>query len=335
VSRAELFDHLHVHPVNPDAVPYVFKFYERDWGFCCSQRTRAALTDDSYRAVIRSTSEAGQLKVGQSIVRGRTDRLFIIQAHLCHPMLANDDLSGVVVALELMKRLRQEPELNYSYLLLLVPETIGTVAWLSHHEALVPRMQGGLFLEMLGQPTPHGLQRSYAGDTQVDRSLEYVLAAGDPNGYVRDYSEIIRNDEIEFNAPSFRVPMLSLSRCRLPGTPEWPFPEYHTHFDSPDIIDAAALAESLDLAFEMVMTHDRNVFARGRFKGQVFCSRYGLYPKDPVDQVTMIKVMVELDGRHSLIDICRKHGLEFSRVHAIIRSLMAQDLLDVDVQPLS
>jgi aminopeptidase-like protein len=334
VSRQELLDHLFVHPKNPDAVPYVFKFYERDWGFCCSQKTRDALSEERYRVVIRSVSEPGTLKVGQSTVEGRTDRLFIIEAHLCHPMLANDDLSGVVVALELMRRLRTMPDLNYTYMLLLVPETIGTIAWLSHHEDLVPRMQGGLFLEMLGRPAPHALQRSYSGDTQPDRALEYVLARHDPRGYVRDYGEIIRNDEIEFNAPSFRVPMLSLSRVLPPESPDWPYPEYHTHFDSPAIIDAGALGESLDLAFEMVMTNDHNVFARGRFKGQVFCSRYGLYPKDPIDQVAMFRMMAELDGGNSLIDICRKHRLEFGRVRGIIRSLMAHDLVDVGLQPL-
>jgi len=147
VGRAELLEHLHVHPWHPEAIPYVFKYYERDWGLCASQKTRDSLKDDVYRVVIRSRFEAGTLKVGEIVIPGRSDQTFVLAAHLCHPAMVNDDLSGVVVGLEVARTLLAGPQPYYTYRILILPETIGSVAYLSHNENLIPQMRGGLFLD--------------------------------------------------------------------------------------------------------------------------------------------------------------------------------------------
>ena len=119
VSREELFEHLHVHPGLPDAIPFVFKYYERDWGLCCSRKLKDSLRDDRYRVVIRSEFSYGTLKVGEVIVPGKSAETFVLCAHLCHPAMVNDDLSGVVVGLkvmqELLKRPRSALHLSLSY----------------------------------------------------------------------------------------------------------------------------------------------------------------------------------------------------------------------------
>ena len=335
VDREELLAHVYCHPRLAHAVPYVFKYYERDWGLCCDQQTRASLTEPQYRVKIDTTFSEGSLKVGEWWLPGETDEVFVLQAHLCHPYLANDDLSGVVVALEVMRRLSERTNRQYTYLLLLVPETIGTVAWLSRNEAEIPRIRGGIFLEMLGMASPHGLARSYSGDTQVDRCCEVVLAARDPQSYVRPFAEIIKNDELEFNSPGLRIPMVSLSRSLPPEHPEFPFAEYHSHLDSPDIIVPESLAESAALAEAMVTAWDRNRYARARFKGQVFCSKYGLFPREFSQQVALIKVLYEIDGLHSVADICAKHRLAFGDVADTIDRFAARGLVDLSTRPMS
>ena len=180
VSREELFEHLHVHPELPDAIPFVFKYYERDWGLCCSKKLKDSLQDDRYRVVIRSDFSYGTLKVGEVIVPGKSSETFVLCAHLCHPAMVNDDLSGVVVGLKVVQELLERRNLRYTYRLLILPETIGSVAYLSHHEELIPKMVGGLFLEMLGLENPHALQLSFAGDTEVDRCLIRVLNSPSP-----------------------------------------------------------------------------------------------------------------------------------------------------------
>ncbi|HVF08353.1 MAG TPA: DUF4910 domain-containing protein, partial [Actinomycetota bacterium] len=169
VTREELLAHLHVHPRLPDAVPFVFKYYERDWGLCCTTTRRDALRDERYRVVIRTTSSFGTLKVGEIVVPGESDETFVLCAHLCHPGMVNDDLTGVVVGIDVMRALLAGPPPKFTWRFLIVPETIGSLAWLSHNEELIERMRGGLFLEMLGRDIPHALQLSFTGASSVDR----------------------------------------------------------------------------------------------------------------------------------------------------------------------
>ena len=175
VTRDELFRHLHVHSKLPDAIPFIFKYYERDWGLCCSQRQRDELRDERYRVVIRTDFSYGALKVGEVMIPGESDETFVLCTHLCHPGMFNDDMSGVAVAVDVARELLRRPKRRYTYLLLIVPETIGSVAYLSRHPDLIPKLKGGLFLEMLGLPYPHALQLSFAGDTSVDRCLAQAL----------------------------------------------------------------------------------------------------------------------------------------------------------------
>lgn len=171
VTSAELLQHLHVHPNLPDAIPYVFKVYQRDWGLCASQHWRDSLKEDRYRVTIRSEFKRGVLKIGEIIVPGESDDCFVVAAHLDHPAMVNDDLTGVVVGLEAAKRLMAETKPFYTYRFLFFPETLGSIAYLSQHEDLIPRMQGGLFLEMLGNDAPHALQTSFQETSPVDRAL--------------------------------------------------------------------------------------------------------------------------------------------------------------------
>ncbi len=189
VSRAELLDHLHTHPTLADALPYVFKYYERDWGLCASQSLRDSLTEESYRVVIRTEFEPGTLKVGEVVIPGQVNQCVMLVAHLCHPAMANDDLTGVAVGIEVARELL-EGSLSgampyYTYRLLILPETIGSVAYLSHHEQLIPKMAAGLFLEMLGkQLSPRFTALVPPG--QPGRSLpDFCAARSGPPGLFR------------------------------------------------------------------------------------------------------------------------------------------------------
>jgi len=330
VTRDELFSHLHVHPKNPQAIPYVFKFYERDWGLCCSGEQKAALRDPAYKVVIKTSFEPGTLKVGEWWLPGKSDEIIVLTAHLCHPCLANDDLSGIVVGLGVMQRLSEILDRYYTYLLLLVPETIGSIAWLSQHEELIPKIKGGLFLEMLGTDLPLALQRSYPGNTQLDLCCEHFVLTRDRDAYVRDFWEIIRNDELEYNSPGVRIPMVSLSRVHKPESKNWPYPEYHTDLDTPAIISEKRLNQSSDIIFGILAAFDKNYCPKAKFKGQVFCSRYGIFPKEERMHEPFFKTLFELDGEHSIMDIVLKHGLSFQDVLRTVETLACHDLVLVN-----
>jgi aminopeptidase-like protein len=337
ISREELLRHLHVHPRLPQAIPFVFKYYDRDWGLCASQEQRDALIEPAYRVVIRSQFEAGALKVGEVVVPGKSRDCFVLAAHLCHPAMVNDDLSGVVVGLEVARLLLAGPRRDYTYRLLILPETIGSVAYLSHNEALIPRMRGGLFLEMLGNDSAHALQGSFQPDSQVDRCFNSSFMGLEPQGYQGAYRSIIDNDERQFNAPGARVPMLSLSRVVAPkATGKPPYPEYHSSLDTPAIVTAERLEASCRLVLGLLDAWERNRYVANRFKGEVFCSGYGIwidYRTNPEGHRCLFEIMERCDGERTVADIAVELGVSFQSVWEVVSLLESKGLVSFNGEP--
>jgi aminopeptidase-like protein len=337
VTKEELLAHLHVHPTRPEAIPYVFKYYERDWGFCATQHLRDSLTHSQYQVVIDTTFEPGTLKVGEIVIRGASEKTFVLAAHLCHPAMANDDLSGVVVAVDVAQHLLQGPQPNYTYRILILPETIGSVAYLSQNEELIPDMIGGLFLEMLGNDSGHALQGSFQPDSQVDRCLNTAFKSLDPLGYTSAYRSIIDNDERQFNGPGVRVPMLSLSRVEAPKTiGKPPYPEYHSSQDTLEIIVPKRLEASRDLVMGLLDTWEKNQYILNLFKGEVFCSGYGIwidYRVNPEGHRNLFQIMDRCDGERTIADIAYELKLSFQSVWEVVQMLSENDLIRLLWQP--
>lgn len=329
VSRDELLKHLHYS--KDDSIPFVFKYYERDWGLCCPWSTWWNLNDDTYRVVIRSRFEPGTLKVGEIVIQSKSDKTAVIIAHLCHPAQANDDLSGVVVALEAAQHLwGTQP--NYTYRFLFVPETIGSAAYLSHHEDLIPDMVGGFALDMLGNNSPHALQSSFQPDSQFDKCMATAFVGLDPQGYIGAYRTVVQNDERQFNAPGVRVPMLSLSRVEPPSSPTRPYREYHSSLDTPAIITEDRLQASLDMVMGLIDAWEHNYIVYNNFKGEVFCSRFGIwidYRTDPEGHRLLFSVMDYCDGKHSVADIATELHASFQGVWRIVSLLREKGLVSL------
>jgi len=144
VEREVLLKHLHVHPRIPKAIPFVFKYYERDWGLCASQELRDSLTEKQYYVHIDTSFENGELKVGEIVIPGESEKTFVIVAHLCHPAMVNDDLTGVVVALDTAKTLAAKTKPYYTYRFLFLPELITTIT--NIHPITLLNIKFGLFL---------------------------------------------------------------------------------------------------------------------------------------------------------------------------------------------
>ncbi len=332
VSREELMRHLHVHEHLDDAVPFIFKYYERNWGLCCSRHLRDTLTDEAYRVVIRTVFSYGTLKVGEVTAPGKTNDTIVFCAHLCHPGMAVDDLSGLSVGVGVMRALLRRPEqTRYTYKLLIIPETIGSLAWLSAQQAAIPRMKGGLFLEMLGLDQPHVLQRSYAGDTEVDECFVSALRQCDPDSWTAPFRAIVGNDERQFNAPGVRVPMLSLLRVLRTDHPDYPYRQYHSNFDTPELITNDRLEQSRDLVLKMIDTLEANRVPVNRFKGEVCCSRYGLHIDwwaDRQGHQAFFRIMDALDGTKSITQIARAADVPVETVTSVLSALEERGLIE-------
>jgi aminopeptidase-like protein len=345
VSRSELFEHLHVSPFWDDAIPFAFKYYQRDWGLCMSKQMKDTLNEDSYRVVIRSTFEKGTLKVGEVVLEGQSRESFMLDAHLCHPAMVSDDLSGVVLGVDVMRALFEKYSTQkpyYTYRMLIVPETIGSLAYLSHHESLIPNMVGGLFLESLGIDSPHALQKSFVGTNlgrvpQVDLCMSAAMKGLDPQAYIGPYRSVVKNDEAQFNAPGVRVAMLSLSRAWPNQPPTGPFYfGYHSSHDTPAIVSQERMEASRDLVLALLDAWEKNQYVVNQFKGEIFCSRYGIwvdYRTNPEGWRLLFQIMEYCDGEHTVADIAEKLNTSFKTVWEVVSQLAEKHLVIFSRKP--
>ncbi len=274
--------------------------------------------------------------MAEAVVPGESRETFVLVAHLCHPAMVNDDLTGVVVGLEAFRRLLAGPRPYYTYRLLILPETIGSVAYLSHHEELIPDMVNGLFLEMLGNNSPHSLQGSFQPHSQADRCLNAALRGLDPQGSLGPYRSVINNDERQFNAPGVRVPMLSLSRVEPAGSPTRPYREYHSSLDTPDIVSAERLDASLQVLLGLIQAWERNQYVVNHFKGEIFCSGYGIwvdYRVNPEGHRRLFEIMERCDGEHTLADIAAELEIPFQAVWEVVSLLESKELVSLSRSP--
>lgn len=220
VSRDELLRHLHVHPRVAAATPYHTLIDTRDWGLCCSEQVRSSLNDEQYRVLIDVAFSYGTLKVGEVIVPGDTEDAILLCAHLDHPAQANDGLSGVVVAIDLMRQLAASRSRRFTWRLLIVPGTIGLAAYADRHPGRLARVRGALFLDMLGLDEPIAQQ-------------PWLF-------------------ELEGRAVPFRpeTPVVRVSRAARSNAAQrgGAFGAYHSDLDTPALVTPARLAEAAEAA---------------------------------------------------------------------------------------
>jgi len=331
----ELRPHLYFSERRPGAIPWVFKYYERDWGFCLSRDQFERLPHDQrYHAVIRTRFEAAPdhgLRVGVAVVgptENRADDEVLLCAHICHPGQSNDDATGVAVCVEVLRRLaaRPLPSGARSVRCLFGPETIGTICYLAHHEDLWPRLAGGLFIEMAGNRNSLALQRTRQDQHVLDRIAVAVLSRRAQPFRQGAFRDIIRNDEMVINGPGVNVPCLSLSR--------WPYEEYHTSDDRPELVDEAMLIDTADAAEAIIRIFATNYVPQRTFQGPIFLSGYGLHVDQRVNRElnrALEQIMLRLEGRDSIFDIAEAVKLDYDLVWEFVEQLRAKGL----VQPVT
>ncbi|MBI5147723.1 MAG: DUF4910 domain-containing protein [Parcubacteria group bacterium] len=325
VTKEELLKHLHTRPDRPGAIPFEFKYYERDWGFCVPHNWLERFKEDRYRVFIDSKFEKGYLKIGEHTIKGRTKETIAVIAHLCHPAMVNDDLSGVAVLVGLAKELGKRKN-YFTYKFVLVPETIGSIAYLSRNEKIIPQFKYGIFLEMLGNDDIHGLQLSRQGDTAIDRAARHVMKSTGKEFRLGGFREIVKNDEMVWNGPGVNIPTISVSRAK-PGFPH--YPEYHTSDDDPSIVSAERLNESKDLVLKVINLLERDYVPVRKFKGPIFLSGYGLWVDwrtNPKLSHALENIMLRMEGDKSILEIADELDLDFEEVLAYIDKFVEKGL---------
>jgi aminopeptidase-like protein len=325
----ELSSRLHVSSRNPNWIPYRTSYYRRNWGFCLRESDRQRLRPGNYRVEIESSLQSGSLTYGELLLPGASRREVLVFTHACHPSLANDNVSGLVIAAALAQWLADRPR-RYSWRFVFAPGTIGSLCWLRNNEQNLGRVEHGLVLGLLGDPAPWTYKRSRRGDAAIDAIVPHVLRELDPQSRVIDF-EPYGYDERQLCSPGFNLPVGRLTRSVNDG-----YAQYHSSADDLSLISSQAIGGSLNACKAVVEVIEANrSYVNLLPKGEPRLGKRGLYGgmggNSPANtELAMLWVLNQSDGERSLLDITRRSGLDFGTIRTVAQALEGAGLLADD-----
>ena len=322
----ELQEHLYSLEELPDAIPYVTSYYKKRWGFCLSDRQRKALKPGNYHAVIDSSFKKGSLTYGELIIPGDKEQEVLLSTYICHPSLANDNLSGPVVLTFLAEWLSSLPSRKYTYRIVYTPETIGAISYLHKNlEQLKKRVIAGFIFTCLGDERTWSYLPSRNGNTLSDRVAKYVLNKFVPT--YTTYSFLDRgSDERQYCSPGVDLPIASIMRSKY-GT----YPEYHTSLDNLGFVTDEGLNQSLELYKNVIGIIEKNATYKTTCLCEPQLGKRGLYPTISTKKTMgttkdLMNLIAYADGSRDLLSIAEHIQVDFDICVENIKSLLKSDL---------
>lgn len=332
LSLAELQLHLFSEPSMPDAIPYVTTYYRRNWGFCIPHAVREKLKPGQYRAVIRSSLKKGHMTYGELVIPGTTSQEVLLSTYVCHPSLANNELSGPVVTTYLARYLQSLPSRRCTYRIVFIPETIGAILYLSQHlEHLKRHVIAGYVVSCVGDDRAYSYLASRLGNTLADKVAKHVLDHLQP-GYER-YSYLKRgSDERQYCWPGIDLPVCSVMRSRYGA-----YPEYHTSKDDLTVVTESGLQGAFNVLRHCLDCIEHAVTYTCTQVCEPQLGRRQLYPTlsrkgAAASSRTLVDIMAYCDGNHDVVDVANVLGKPAWDLFASIQMLHSQQLLRTSPQ---
>lgn len=329
VCREELLEHIFTLPEQPDWIPYVTSYYKERWGFCMSENQKKKLVEERYHIVIKSSLEQGSLTYGDLLIPGDTKDEILFSTYLCHPSMANNELSGPVVQTELIKYVQSLKKRRYSYRFVYIPETIGSLTYCSQNlDILQQNVKAGFVLSCVGDDRTYSYVATKYDDTLADRVLDNVLRFHYPN--FQKYPYIKRgSDERQYGSVGIELPVCGFCRSKYGE-----FPEYHTSADNMELISPEGLQGAYDVMVKVINALENNYYYRMLCKGEPQLGKRGLFPTVSIKgQYDVIRALLDFiayaDGRNDLIEISNLINQPVDVLLQNIQNLISNNLLEV------
>lgn len=326
VSLEELDKHLYSLPDHPDWIPYVTSYYKERWGFCMTHNQRTSLKDGKYHVVVKSELFKGSLSYGELLIPGKIDKEIFLSTYVCHPSMANNELSGPMVQMELAKWIFSNTNRKYSYRLIWIPETIGSITYLSRNlDCMKNKVVAGYNLTCVGDDRCVSYLSSKFGNTLADKAALNVLHFMAPNYVSYDYLHR-GSDERQYNAPGVDLPVCSVCCSKFHE-----YPEYHTSADDMSLISPKGLQTAFNIYKEIIQSIECNA----KYKVNCFCEPQlglrGLYPTECFNRSSItVKDMMDFiayaDGTLDLFEISNIIDVPVTRLHEISKRLLEAKL---------
>ncbi len=334
VTLDELKKHMYTAPDKPMAIPYVTSYYKKNWGFCIPFNEYKKLPSKGmYEVLIKSRHYNGTLVNGHLLLKGKSKKEIMISTYLCHPQMANHELSGPILMIFLYNYIKSLKNRKYSYRFLICPENIGSITYLKKFgKHLKKNIKGGLILNLLAKGKEYTYKKTRNGDSLIDKIVYNVLSHNSKKFNIIDFFPD-GSDERQFSSPGFDLPFGVLMRKHYND-----MPEYHTSLDDLNFFDQKTLQESFYMYCKIINALETNFVPKGRVQygtPQLSKIKYPLYPdvmtftsKPKKDLIrNMLAIINEADGKTSLIDIANKNKFCLNENKELIDKLIKNKLI--------
>lgn len=330
VDLEELVNYIYTLPDAPDAIPYVTSYYKERFGFCMSENQKQSLKPGKYHMVVDSEFIDGVLNYAEVILKGESEKEIFFSTYFCHPSMANNECSGPVLLAELIRQIAAMPKRKYTYRCVFVPETIGSITYLSTEDHLADmqkNMVAGFNLSCVGDNRDYSIVETRYADTLADKVLKNVLHY---RGSYSTYSYLKRgSDERQYNAPGVELPVVCYCRSKFVE-----YPEYHTSKDDMTVISPEGFQGSLEVMSEVIEALEHNEY----YMVNVLCDpqlgKRGLYPDTSKRGswnavATQTNLIGYADGYNDLIDISNIIGVPVKELIPVVDRLIENELFDI------
>jgi len=325
----ELKSNIHYSKVNPSYVPYVTSYYKKYWGFCLSKNELDNLPKGKYKVFIDSSFKKGTLELSHAVLKGNSKKEILLSSYVCHPSMANNELSGPVIINALLDYVNNKyKKRKFTYRFILLPETIGSIAYLSRYsKRLRNNVICGFNLSCVGDEKAYSYINTPFKDTLADKAMKSALI-GKKN--VKVYSFLDRgSDERQYCSPGLRLPLCTFSRSKFGE-----YPEYHTSADNLNLVTEKGLLSSFEVLKSIIDSFELGLFPKVKVIGEPQLGKKGLYPqisivRDKHPAASRMDFLTYADGDTSIFDIANITNIPLQDILTEYKTLKDAGVLDI------
>ena len=346
VNFEELESHLYSDPNFPEAIPYVTSYYVPRWGLCISERQKQTLRKDiKYVIDIDTEKFDGALRYGDYTLKGESDETILITSYLCHPSLANNELSGPLALASIYNKLAALESRHFTYRFVVIPETIGSISFLSNTTSTdLEKIVAGIVLTCVGGPSnrisfKHSRRHWLEQESSIDKFLENICRQDNSSYHEREFTPTGGSDERQFCSPSVNLPVIQAARTVYGN-----YDQYHTSLDTKDFMMISSVMDSIDKIYFFIRAYEieRSYLVSEVKGGELMLGKRGLYPTvnssltrrmssdkkfDSREQLNlMLNVISLVDGQHKLSHIVDLLDASYEQVVPIVEELIEKGL---------
>ena len=330
IELDELQSHLYSLPKQPEAIPYVTSYYKKNWGFCLKDNQRKKLKKGIYKVCIKSYFTKGYLNYGEILWKGKKKKEIFFSTYICHPSMANNEVSGPVLATAIGKYINNIKNNNYSYRMIFIPETIGSIAYLSKNIIKMKKnVKAGFNLTCVGDNSKYSYIPSRNGHTLADNILQHVLNFSKIK--FKKYTFLDRgSDERQYCSPGVDLPVVVFCRSKFGD-----YDEYHTSLDNLNFISSNGFQGSFNVIKRVVDSLEINKNVKSKFLCEPQLGKRGLYPeiskKNVYDEIFLqSNIIAYADGR-SLLEIAEILNVPIWELHKISSKLEEKKIISLKI----